>query len=535
MRLIRLQLSNFRQHVDSRIDFDSGLTGIVGANGSGKSTILEAIAWAIYGNPAARGNRDSVRFNRAGPRSAVRVELDFELGSHRYRIVRGLTSAELYLDGASTPIASSITGVTDLITRRLGMTREEFFNTYFTGQKELSVMAAMGPAQRAQFLSHVLGYERLRAAQKLLREERSTLVAQVAGIRQGMPDPEHVARMVADSERRIAIARDRLTTARAERERTASEVATLKPRWELAQREREQRQVLITELRVVEGEIGSLHRDRERIDRELAGTAAARAEYEQLQTQLAPYASLVAEFQRLDVLAREEGRRQTLLEAQQSLAAELARLRERRERVSAAPKLDEEVSGALAAKRAALEEVDGHLEARRTEWVRDRQEAETKRQSLRDQYAELRQQRDRLEAAGEEGACPTCMRPLGGNLRSVLELLDAQMETVRVDGNYYKSRLEQLLEMPADVKELDEQRRTIFAEVGALERRLMKVQLAVQELAQLGGDITAKEERQASLERELEAIPAGYDAERHEALRHELDRLVPLDAQATRL
>ena len=535
MRLHSLHLSNFRQHADTRIEFQSGLTGIIGANGSGKSTILEAIAWAIYGNPAARGNRDSLRFNRAGPRSAVRVELDFELGSHRYRIVRGLTSAELYLDGATVPIANSISGVTDLITRRLGMTREEFFNTYFTGQKELSVMAAMGPAQRAQFLSHVLGYERLRAAQKLLREERSGLVAQLAGLRQGMPDPEHVARMVAESEGRLAAARERLAAAHVERERTAAVVAGLKPRWELAQQEREQRQVLITELRVVEGEIASLQRDQERIERELAGTAAARAEYESVQRELAPYASLLAEFQRLDVLAREEGRRQTLLEARQSLSAELAKLRERRDRVASAPKLDEEVSAALGAKRLALEEVDGHLEARRTEWVRDRQEAETKRQALRDQYAELRQQRDRLEAAGEDGACPTCMRPLGGSFRSVLELLDAQMETVRVDGNYYKSRLEQLLEMPADVKELDEQRRVIFAEVGALERRLMKVQLAVQELAQLGGDIAAKEERDTVLERELAAIPAGYDAERYEQVRRELDRLVPLDARATRL
>ena len=36
------------------------------------------------------------------------------------------------------------------------MSLEEFFNTYFTGQKELSVMAAMGPSERAQFLSRVL-------------------------------------------------------------------------------------------------------------------------------------------------------------------------------------------------------------------------------------------------------------------------------------------------------------------------------------------------------------------------------------------
>ena len=54
------------------------------------------------------------------------------------------------------------------------MSHDEFFNTYFTGQKELSVMAAMGPSERAQFLSRVLGYERLRAAQDLVRERRKT-------------------------------------------------------------------------------------------------------------------------------------------------------------------------------------------------------------------------------------------------------------------------------------------------------------------------------------------------------------------------
>ncbi len=74
------------------------------------------------------------------------------------------------------------------------MTREEFFNTYFTGQKELSVMAAMGPSERGQFLSHVLGYERLRAAQDILREKRRSIVSELAGLRQGMSDPDAVMR-----------------------------------------------------------------------------------------------------------------------------------------------------------------------------------------------------------------------------------------------------------------------------------------------------------------------------------------------------
>jgi exonuclease SbcC len=535
VRLNTLHLCNFRQHADSRIEFDTGLTGIIGPNGAGKTTVLEAIAWAIYGNTAARGTRDTIRFNRAGARAAVRVELDFSLAGHRYRVVRGLTNAELYLDGAAVPIANSITGVTDLLTRRLGMTRDEFFNTYFTGQKELSVMAAMGPSERAQFLSHVLGYERLRTAQRILRERRSTTVAQIAGLRQGMPDPETVMRSLAESEERLRLALERARDAAVRRAAADATFAGLKPRWESAQRERDELQTLISELRVAEGELAALTRDEERLNRELNEIANARSERDRLEKELEPFGTLHAEFQRLEVLAREEGRRQALSAERRSLDEELSRLRDRRAKVASAPKLEEEVSEALAAKRQELEEVDGKLEALRTEWVRDRQEAETKRQSLREQYEELKQQRERLAATGEDEPCPTCLRPLGDSLRSVLELLDSQMETVRVDGTYYKQRVEQLLEMPDDVKELDERRRVTFQEVSALERRLMKVQLAVHELAQLGGDLSAKEDRHGVLERELSVIPGGYDAARHDHVRLEIDRLLPLEARYARL
>src|SRR5690606_10374422 len=97
VRLTRLTLTNFRQHADTDLQLGSGLTGVIGPNGSGKSTLLEAIAWAIYGTPAVRGSRDGIRFHRAPPRSSVRVDLAFDLGRHRFRVSRGLTSAELFL------------------------------------------------------------------------------------------------------------------------------------------------------------------------------------------------------------------------------------------------------------------------------------------------------------------------------------------------------------------------------------------------------------------------------------------------------
>lgn len=60
MRLNSLHLCNFRQHIDTRIEFETGITGIIGPNGSGKSTILEAIAVALGFNP--EGGSRNFRF-----------------------------------------------------------------------------------------------------------------------------------------------------------------------------------------------------------------------------------------------------------------------------------------------------------------------------------------------------------------------------------------------------------------------------------------------------------------------------------------
>ena len=534
MRLDSLKLANFRQHARTEIKFESGLTGIIGPNGAGKTTILEAIAWALYGMPAIRGNRESIRFIGAPPRAPVEVELDFELGSHHYRVVRGLTSAELYLDGADVPIANSISGVTELLQRRLGMSLAEFFHTYFTGQKELSVMAAMTPAKRGQFLSRVLGYEKLRIAQELTREKRNRVRASIDGMQRGMPDPEAVLRYLAEAASRKAEAESRAHQAAHRGAVRQREMMAIEPRWEMAQRQREQSAQLLTQITVAEEKEAAMHRDAERIIRELEGVQAARSQLDSLRESVEPLFALNVELQALNTLYREEGRRKTLLEAEAALREEVARLEERHSKIERAPALEEEATLELEKKRSELEDAQGLLEARRTEWVRDRQEAQTKREALRQQYLELKQQRDRVVSVGEDGECPTCSRPLGGSLHTVVEHLDELMETVNVDGSYYKARVEQLEQMPEDVHELDEKRRTLMHEVGTLERRLAKVQLAVQELGTIVRDIAAKQQRLVQMKRDISRIPPGYDPTRHAEVIAEVDRLTPMEAEATR-
>lgn len=534
MRLQSVRLQNFRQHVNTQITFADGLTGIIGPNGSGKTTILEAIAWALYGNSAARGTRDSVRNSRAEARAPVKVELAFELAGHAYRVVRGLTSAECYLDGGDQPIATTITGVTDLIQRRLGMTRAEFFHTYFTWQKELDVMAGLGPTERARFLSRVLGYDRLSGAQELAREKRRALMAEINGLKQGMPDADATWRMLSEAEARLAVARSRAGDAEVAQTATAETLSRIAPQWTALQAERERAQQRLAELRVAENEALALGRDVERMDRELVDIAVAKGALAPLQEQLVPLAAQRAQLTVLDGLAAAETRRQTLVERLRGLAEEEARLQERRTKLETAPALETETVQQLTVARATVEMAEQTLETERTSWVRDRQEAETRLETLRTQYSDLTQQRETLEGLGEESPCPTCGRPLGASYSGVLELLVEQVETVRIDGNYYRQRVEQLSRAPDVVQTLEEQRRAAHTDVASVERRLTRIQAGIAELTTLDQTKTTVVARIEDARKALADLPMGYDAEQHAALRDDVARLVEIEKQAAR-
>lgn len=535
MKIHRLRMLNFRQHAHTEMTFDRGITAIIGPNGSGKTTVLEAIAWALYGLPAIRGQRDGIRFLGAGPRAAVEVELEFELGGHRYRVKRGLTTAAVYLDGSDSAVANSISAVNELIARRMGMSRAEFFNTYFTGQKDLAVMAAMGTTERAQFLSRVLGYERLRAAQEIARETRRRIGAEIVGLRSAMPEPDVIAGAVAEASASLQDAIGRSNEAGTRHALALAELRRVTPTWEQAQREREQWQRLLAEITIVEREVSDLTRDGERLASELIAIATVHEELAGLRASVAPLPALREELLAIDELFRQQGRRNALIENERALADEMIRLQERLSRIETAPALEEEVTLELEAARAQLDETSQALETLRTEWVRDKQEAETKLQELRRQYADVKQQRDRIVELGAEGVCPTCNRVLGTNFRGVVAQLGEQLETLRVDGNYYRDREDQLAATPAGVLALEEQRRSLATSLTTLERRLAKVQAAVHELPGLTRDIAAKNERREEMLAEINAISAVYDADRHAHVRAEIERLAPMDLRAARL
>ena len=534
MQINRIRLRNFRQHEDTELELGAGLTGIIGPNGAGKTTILEAIAWAMYGMPAARGSRDTIRRRGAGQRDRVEVELDFALGAHHYRIVRSLNGAQLYQDGDPTAIANSLGSVTDRVTRLLGMTREEFFNTYFTGQKELAVMAAMSAPERAQFLSRVLGYDRIRAAQDRLREKRSVLRARLDALRASLGDPAELDAAEAKARERVAAAASAEAAAEAAWREVEQRLAEARPRAERLEQLREADLALETELRVAEHGLGAAGQRIERLEAQVAEAKGAGERLAEVSRRLEVLPGLRADAEALERLAEAHVRRRGVTAQPTDVRTHLASVEERIARLPSEGSV-ESTRLRTSDLRASLTAVTLEAESTRTAWVRDAQDAHTKRQGLADQYQDLREQRQRLLKAGPQGNCPTCTRPLGAEYEKVLDLLDRQIEEVKSNGNFYKQRIEQLQNEPAELDELDRRRLKVEQDLSDATGELGRLEAQAQDAGPLGDEGSRLLARVAELEAALGEAPAPYEERRHRKIEREIRELEPLALEAERL
>jgi exonuclease SbcC len=535
MQLHRLKLVNFRQHADTEMALGPGLTAIVGPNGSGKTTLLEAIAWALYGNVAARGSRDTLRRLSAPARAPVRVELDFALGAHEYRLVRSLYGAELYQDGGEGPVANSHQAVSGKIGHLLGMTHDEFFSTYFTGQKELAVMASMGPTERGKFLSRLLGYEKLRQAQGYLRQHRSTLRAELAGLEQGLEDVEALKRERTEARESVKDVKTLMAKIADEEERAKRTWEDLGPMWAAMKALRDANLAAEGERRIAEQAVRQARQEFQRLDREMAEALRAQSQLNDLQPDIDRAQAVRAEHERLDHEARAAGRRRSLSGQLTEVRQQVEQIQERMAVMADVDAEHEKAKAALDQARKTLDELRRQEAEAHTAWVSDRQDAETKRLGLLDQYNDLATHRKGILEAGADGKCPTCARPLGSEYESVLATLDAQLEEIKSNGTFYKARVKQLATEPEEVQTSQRERKAAAKGLENGLQRIAESDATVRQREQAQRDLGRLEEHLKALESELAELSDEYDAELHDAVRKEMKRLEPSVQTAARL
>jgi len=161
MILKSISLKNFRKFKDSSIEFPDGVTGIVGLNGVGKSTLFEAFAWVLYGPVATRTGADQIKREGAAISDPCRVEIEFIFDDDTYRVVREMSGKNLQVSGIVTLngkiAANGAELVCKFIQRKLGMDWKSFYTSIFAKQKELNTLSSMNPSERRQLILRMLG------------------------------------------------------------------------------------------------------------------------------------------------------------------------------------------------------------------------------------------------------------------------------------------------------------------------------------------------------------------------------------------
>lgn len=204
MKLLSLKLNNFRQHQASAINFSDGLTGIIGHNGSGKSTVVEAMAFALYGSKALRGKVEDVHTYGISRQETTLVELSFEHESQVYKIVRTLNQADIFKGGQDKALVSGNKAVSLKTEEILGLNIDEFLSSYYTEQKALEFLSGKkGTTEREKFIIKMIGYDKLEKLQQALREDRRDLKNKISGLESGLGDKEFIEKQILEEKKAL--------------------------------------------------------------------------------------------------------------------------------------------------------------------------------------------------------------------------------------------------------------------------------------------------------------------------------------------
>ena len=165
---VRLELSNFLAYRSpAPLDF-SGIhvAVLAGENGAGKSSLLDAITWALWSKARAKTDAELIHQGQ----SEMRVEFTFALGERHYRVIRtrraGKSAASLLdlqmanADGSFVSISeATIPKTQDKINKLLRLTHDTFINSAYLVQGKADEFTGKRPTERKQVLADILGLQ----------------------------------------------------------------------------------------------------------------------------------------------------------------------------------------------------------------------------------------------------------------------------------------------------------------------------------------------------------------------------------------
>ncbi|PKL76328.1 MAG: hypothetical protein CVV27_10830 [Candidatus Melainabacteria bacterium HGW-Melainabacteria-1] len=239
---LQLKLENFMTYTAAELDFTSfRIACLSGSNGAGKSTILDALTWALFDQSRASDSEDLIRLGA----SEMRAELTFSLEGQIYRVIRsrrrkgkgkasGKAALELQLqaeEGFRSISGKKISETQQRIDQTLRMNYSLFVNSSFILQGRADAFTTATPAERKRVLADILqldAYERMRQEaieiRRELRIREAPLRAQIQRHEEELSARNHLEehlKSCLDHQARIQVESDELELQRAQLEREA--------------------------------------------------------------------------------------------------------------------------------------------------------------------------------------------------------------------------------------------------------------------------------------------------------------------------
>ena len=150
-----LQVTNFRKLRDSTFDFNSGLNAIRGLNEQGKSTLFEALAYAMFGVDALREPlADVVTWGEK--ETSLKVVLDWTVNTSSIQIRRSKSGAEISVDGKL--VATGQKEVTRFVEGLLGAPPKVASKLMLANQASLRGALSDGPTATAQLIEQLSNF-----------------------------------------------------------------------------------------------------------------------------------------------------------------------------------------------------------------------------------------------------------------------------------------------------------------------------------------------------------------------------------------
>jgi len=537
-----LHLQNYRRFKNLDLELPENLVGIIGNNGSGKTTIVEAMGWCLYGNRIKRTDKLDIRSQFCEPSEVCSVDMVFRCGEHEYRILRQMrgkaaaTEAAIYLNSGAEPEAVQERGVNDYVENLLNLDYRSFFISVFAKQRDLAALSALQPEERRKSIARLINIEAIDRARNEVRTDRSNKEARKSGIESSLKNEHELKEQHRQLKLELTAREKSQKELKQQLTREQDEYQAIKSEFEKLTALRDQYQQLQARIEKWNERKSNFESQRNKHLQQIDMIQKAEHELKILQPQLVDYKLVQKEKERLD----RESNRYVELKGKQD---ELQRLTQRftREQVNLT-RLEEEQKGlsGIDARAMQCEEQLLQLEEQRERLRQEMAQLQGLKTNVKEKGMEIKDKQSRISELGPESPCPVCTRPLKDHYGRVLSEFETELKTLRQQYLQYdqqeKDKQAEIDRVDGELKKLKKQRDGLVqAQVQFKEREKQRKQLhesvveTGQSIKTIKGGITALGQ-------------VDYDEKRHQEFKKNFkkmtelrDQLLKCEEQAKRL